>query len=597
MSEESQRRLSPLARVAVLLLVAWSVFINLSDVARIFVPLASLGFSADNDGRVTEVLSPPALGKLQEGDHIDLSENCRRGLDSKKCADVLAVVGGLAGSEYLASWHAPVDLTAVRDGRQFNVSLAPQIRPLTGTAWLFLIVDEALTLIFIFVATAMVWQLPNSMTWGFFAYALWFNPGQVYFTYALLQMAPAWMLVEEVLQSAALAVGYAGFLWFVLRFPENIPEPRWRTVERAIPLVAIIFFAVQLWAYLNAFGVPTQAVVIALSIMGFFYDACVLRVLYLRMRSQQPLDRQRLRWVFWGAAIGLPPFLVAEFIAVSGSSKLEGVVYILNACSAVLPIAIYHVVRRYRVMDVSFVFTRRITLFLTWVVFGVFFAVVAELTTPRLHALGVSLVATGAVVVMSLLFESLHELINSVADRFLFKSFHGARRAFESESEKFKSAEDFDEISRVITEVPLQRLHLVSAAVFITDSAGGTKTFVRRKEVGWDNRSTRTLDQSDPIIEQALNSRRRLRIRSRPATSLVPTDDGVPVVGIPLLDNGAVAGIALFSGHDNGALINDEELAILARFVGAAADAYGRFARRVLEADVAALRAQLAEIS
>ncbi len=39
-------------------------------------------------------------------------------------------------------------------------------------------------------AAWLVWIRPGPMTWGFFVYAMYFNPGQVFFFWAWLQQWP-----------------------------------------------------------------------------------------------------------------------------------------------------------------------------------------------------------------------------------------------------------------------------------------------------------------------------------------------------------------------------------------------------------------------
>lgn len=163
--------LSRLGRGAIIILALWAAFLNLSDVARLVVPLDTLGFAVDNDGRVTDVFDSPATGTIRMGDRIDLSRNCRSGLMSPACADVLAVVGGMAGTEYVAPWRGAVDLTVVsgdvpaeNTGHRLaktNVELNPQPAPLKPIVWSALLLDEILAFVFIAIAIAMVWQLPN----------------------------------------------------------------------------------------------------------------------------------------------------------------------------------------------------------------------------------------------------------------------------------------------------------------------------------------------------------------------------------------------------------------------------------------------------
>jgi hypothetical protein len=92
----------------------------------------------------------------------------------------------------------------------------------------------------ILAAARLVWTRPGAMSWGFFLYVNWFNPGQVYTFYAILAQWPLLLLTQDIATVFAQAAGYAGLLMFVLRVPNNKIEPRWRPVERALPIIAAI---------------------------------------------------------------------------------------------------------------------------------------------------------------------------------------------------------------------------------------------------------------------------------------------------------------------------------------------------------------------
>ena len=62
------------------------------------------------------------------------------------------------------------------------------------------------------------------MSWGFFLYVIWFNPGQFYAFYALLQQQPVLLLAQNLASAIAEAVGYVGLILFVLRAPDGEPD-------------------------------------------------------------------------------------------------------------------------------------------------------------------------------------------------------------------------------------------------------------------------------------------------------------------------------------------------------------------------------------
>ena len=122
------------------------------------------------------------------------------------------------------------------------------------------------------------------MSWGFFLYVNWFNPGQVYAFYAILAQWPLALLVQDAAAILAQAAGYAGFLLFVLRVPNNKTEARWRGVERALPFVGVVFALVLLASYGAVFGHPAETVTRVSILVGFVVDAAALAILLTRRR-------------------------------------------------------------------------------------------------------------------------------------------------------------------------------------------------------------------------------------------------------------------------------------------------------------------------
>ena len=82
----------------------------------------------------------------------------------------------------------------------------------------------------VLAAAWLVWMRPGPMSWGFFLYIIWFNPGQAFLFYAWLQQWPPLLLLQNLAGSLAEAAGYAGFLIFALRVPDDRLDPgggRW----------------------------------------------------------------------------------------------------------------------------------------------------------------------------------------------------------------------------------------------------------------------------------------------------------------------------------------------------------------------------------
>ena len=139
------------------------------------------------------------------------------------------------------------------------------------------------------------------------------KPRQSFTYYALLQRWPLAVLVQEFAEALAQGAAFAGLVIFALRFPhDRTARPRWRKVQWAVPLLAVAMVGVTLLCFGNLFGFHTEKITEASFLAGYAIDAIVLLILLDRRRSLPPQEQQRMNWVIWGCAIGLPAYILAE---------------------------------------------------------------------------------------------------------------------------------------------------------------------------------------------------------------------------------------------------------------------------------------------
>ena len=169
-----------------------------------------------------------------------------------------------------------------------------------------IILDQIAAILVVVAAAWLVWSRPSAMSWGFFLYANWFNPGQSYAYYAILQQWATLLIAQDVAGCVAQAAGYAGLLLFVIRAPNNKTEPRWLPVERTLPFAALIFALALIVSYGSLLGYHTETLTRIGIAAGFVVAICAVAILIVRKQDQKPEDYQRLRWVLWGCLIGLP---------------------------------------------------------------------------------------------------------------------------------------------------------------------------------------------------------------------------------------------------------------------------------------------------
>jgi hypothetical protein len=111
---------------------------------------------------------------------------------------------------------------------------------------------------------------------------------------------PTALIAQNIAACFAEGAAYAGFLLFVLRVPNNTTEPRWRPLERALPLIGFFFSVLLLASYVNLFGYRSEGITRTTILAGFAIDLLALGILLARRHTQAPEDYQRVRWVIWG---------------------------------------------------------------------------------------------------------------------------------------------------------------------------------------------------------------------------------------------------------------------------------------------------------
>jgi hypothetical protein len=318
-----RQRLSLLQRSLLICALIWALVMIVPDTYRLFWPVGTLGFSADNDGIIfgiedapaTQADIPGAPGRgLRAGDTIDLSRKPCFTPVIAECRSFLAVFGGMGGLVYVRSDTVvtlPVILGDAAASAPVSVSLKAQDHILDPTTKIFLLLILIAGVVVIWRSFTLVWDLPSRMTLGFFLYAIWFNPGPYYVFYAVLQRYPVALLIQEFLQSISQGAGYAGFLIFALRFPRNETEPRFQWVERLAVPIGVLLAALQLSSFLNVFGLRTEILTRCAILGGYIVGVAVLIITFQRRKLQPPLDYQRMRWILWGCLIGLPAFIFA----------------------------------------------------------------------------------------------------------------------------------------------------------------------------------------------------------------------------------------------------------------------------------------------
>ncbi len=594
-------------RIVVIVLTAWALLMIVPDLYRVIDPLASAGFAADNDGRIYDVRGPfrtdedlPAWNAgLQVGDRLDLMAMRCVPPRGPACASLLSVIGGMGGAQLVRPGRELVlTLRPTIGGESRTVTVASQRPPINLLARFVLLLTETTGIAFVLAAVWLVWTRPGAMSWGFFLYAIWFNPGQNFVYYLVLQELPPLAIAHEFAVSLAHGAACAGFLLFALCVPDNELEPRWRVLRRGLPVVAAAIMGLQLLSSANAFGYPTEIFARATFLADYAVDAIAVLILLRRQRGQPPRNYQRMRWVIWGCLIGLPAYILSGIL---GSTSLwlalwgpvsipQDLINLLLLAYGILGWFVFEAVRRPRVVSVS-IPLRRIT------VFGLLLSVPVFFLHHQIEHLKemLDLPTWGWIALASallFLISRAHDLAVELADHVFNKAFRQETAQLAELGRQILRADNMDDVERLVTMTPFRLFGLASAAVFREVDG----VFRRRTNgLGWDTASADIFDPRDTVLS-SLATGASCAIDAADAERLgFPRGLAAPTLAVPIKNRLRWFAVALYGPHATGADLTADERALLARLADNAALAYAHAETEALRQEVATLQRQLSD--
>lgn len=588
-------------RILLIGLVLWGLLMIVPDLVRVAQPLGSFGFFASNDGLIYDVTgpfpdeasSPGWRAGLRVGDRIELSAMRCRLSDLASCRNALSVLGGL--QYVLPGRRAIIDLAATGDQPARQVTLVAEQPPSNFLVRAIVVLDQIAGILVILAAAWLVWTRPTRMSWGFFLYVNWFNPGQVFAFYAILQQWPALLLVQDVLACAAQAAGYAGFLLFVLRVPRNQTEARWRPVERALLPFAVVLTLALIASYGAVFGYPTETTTRAAILVGFIVDFFALAILLVRRRTQTPEDYQRVRWVIWGCLIGLPTFLIAELAsettffntAWGDFTPPEDIIGLLYLVNGILCLFVFEAVRRPRVVSVSIPLRRVTILGLTLSLPVLLLHHQVERLQESLHVPGWAWLVIGAVAVF--LISRFHEGAVHAVDRYFNRALDQAERELGAAMLKARKPAEID---RLLSDEPFRVLKLTSAAAFRRRGP----VFLRNDDAkGWGKRTAKALAPDDPLLAPIITGKPFTLTEACGDGLTLPSGLSRPVLAVPAVNPVRCFAVSLYGPHASGTDLDANERDMLARLAGDAAAMYAELESAELRGTVASLERKLSK--
>jgi hypothetical protein len=592
-------------RVALLLLTIYAVAMIAPDLLRVVRPLGSFGLEINGDGLIYDVQGPFASEEhspawragLRVGDRLDLAAMRCAPVDTMVCASMLSQWGGV--NYVMPRREATFVIAPAADRPAREVRLSAEPRPGNPLLDVVVALSTIAGVLVVLGAAWLVWTRPGAMTWGFFVYAIQFNPGEAFQFWAWLQLWPPALLAQDAIFLVMQAAAYAGLLVFALRAPVGPVEGRWRTAERALPALAIVFLTVALLSMGTVFGYPSEIWARGLLFIGFAVSAGALAILIGRRRDLSPRDYQRIRWVIWGCLIGLPAYLLAQISQQTSAfgdligqgaapEEVAGALFLING---VLCLFVVEAVRRPTVVNVSIPLRRATVLGLLLSVPVLFLHKQIETIDEYIRMPYWAWLAVASALVY--LIARGHEFATELVNRLFDREFIRAERRLSAVGETILQSGSLAEIERLLVHEPMRSLKLASAAVF-RDEDG---VFRRRVSAGWDAGDADTLASDDALLAG--------RFRRKPyaldgaeaahaSRARLPHDVARPVLVAPVGNARRCYAVVLYGGHEAGTDLDGAERHLIGSLAHEAGIAYAHVESETLRRRVAELEEQLA---
>lgn len=450
----------------------------------------------------------------------------------------------------------------------------------------------------IITAGVLVFLRPQRATWAFLGYALvsTVSLDNLYLPYPwVIGATDVQVFTKNV--PASLLVLFA--IWFLSAEPR-----RWHTPLTVAVLVYAVASGVQFTLDSSrvstsvAFGSATELLDILVSLV-------TIGVLVETFWRGRPENRQRVAWVIAAFTFAIIfEIVVPDFVDLSAGASFSPAFFIGYTGWSISPLvvaaAILYSLTRYRVVDLRIAISRAVVYSVTTFVIVLVFALIEWAASKLFEGSNVTTyAAVVAVLLIGFASNSLHKRVDHVIDAVFFAKLKAAERRLRHLAASLLHTDSEQTVVKFLIDEPARALDLISAALFL--ESGGGEGYARVASVGWNADQTTVIARTDEIVPQMRAAEGALA-----ASTLTWTDEHLPrgveapLIAIPLKARGDLFGIALYGGHTDGALLNDDECAMLDHLAQNAAAAYDHIeATRTrkeierLQSDFAQLQAQL----
>jgi hypothetical protein len=206
-----------------------------------------------------------------------------------------------------------------------------------------------------------------------------------------------------------------------------------------------------------------------------FFTLAFVVLLGSYQRTRSVTARRQVKWLVWGTAAGVFPFLVfyaLPFLLRPGREPGLALQLVGYGPLALLPLALAYAVVKHRLMDVELIFRRALGYLLALAVIMGFALLTADVTDKLWQEPQTALIALLSALLVVLLFTPVKSWIQEALDRLSYKERYSSRKALVRLAEDMNADLDLERTSERLLEGVGAALGLREMVLFLSAEDG-----------------------------------------------------------------------------------------------------------------------------
>lgn len=331
------------------------------------------------------------------------------------------------------------------------------------------------------------------------------------------------------------------------------------------------------WATSDRLARQSRAYVLLTKAEVVFFGILVVVGLISLLRAYRATGsvekKIQLKWLFWGAGIGLMPTILFSFPMVLLDLDTNLVDIVVSIPLFMMPICIAYAVFRYRMMDVEVVFKRGFVYFVSsFSMVAAYLILMLSLNVFGSPIGNQTVIVIGGIVILlaSLFSHRIKDNVQSFFDKIMYRDFYAFRSTLQRFSRELSYERDLDKLLNRISERIRETFHVPALMIFL--SAPDRRRFLLAHSTvpGFETRYLGGETTADLVERFRTGEPMSVeRLPDLPAEKAL-SEAGVKTL-IPFVSLGEVIGFMALGSKEDGDILNYEDLDLLSSLAGRAA--------------------------